>query len=454
MQRISLSEREELIESLDAEAIYDYLIQHGVLHQVEKEKIENGKNKAQRNTALLQLVEGTGSSAVALFINALRQSGQLSLASSLDENSRIKPIYGSGYLGKDRYKGQVTINVEVDRIFGVFPSWEEGDDLDEKTGDTPEKERRKKEGTAPVLTPRRAHKSYENMTMIGEEWSSGGRRIKEYAYDESDEEMSSCWCFCRRSKTKKKPPAKRKLKYEVKNVITRSPSPVKPLKGNELLKNLRHEGPTIIRSSSRTSFISYTLSTEAINVLKDSHVFNKIGSLESMQNRKNSINCNGDRLDQCDTNDKENLGNHTENNLNNDQRKKRENLNLSLQTEKPVEHCLMWRHRGPTFKKLVERFYKSLTSAMNMSIIKYFEQERGTLVLRVDMENSLMVCNICMTPKQVTDVCVNLEDGSLLRVFESILVTNDILEDLAVRQIKLRVVIDSDELALAKQELA
>lgn len=157
MQRISLSEREELIESLDAEAIYDYLIQHGVLHQVEKEKIENGKNKAQRNTALLQLVEGTGSSAVALFINALRQSGQLSLASSLDENSRIKPIYGSGYLGKDRYKGQVTINVEVDRIFGVFPSWEEGDDLDEKTGDTPEKERRKKEGTAPVLTPRRAH---------------------------------------------------------------------------------------------------------------------------------------------------------------------------------------------------------------------------------------------------------------------------------------------------------
>lgn len=348
----------------------------------------------------------------------------------------------------------MTINVEVDRIFGVFPSWEEGDDLEEKTGDTPEKERRKKEGTAPVLTPRRAHKSYENMTMIGEEWSSAGRRIKEYAYDESDEEMSSCWCFCRRSKTKKKPPAKRKLKYEVKNVITRSPSPVKPLKGNELLKNLRHEGPTIIRSSSRTSFISYTLSTEAINVLKDSHVFNKIGSLESMQNRKNSINCNGDRLDQCDMNDKENLGNHTENNLNNDQRKKRENLNLSLQTEKPVEHCLMWRHRGPTFKKLVERFYKSLTSAMNMSIIKYFEQERGTLVLRVDTENSLMVCNICMTPKQVTDVCVNLEDGSLLRVFESILVTNDILEDLAVRQIKLRVVIDSDELALAKQELA
>ncbi|XP_062590437.1 uncharacterized protein LOC134252033 [Saccostrea cucullata] len=453
MQRLSLTEREDLIESLDAEAIYDYLIQHGVLDKEGKEKIENGKNKVQRNTALLQLVEGTGSSAVALFINALRQSGQLHLASSLDEDSRIKPIYGSGYLGKDRYKGQVTINVEVDRIFGMFPVWEEGDDMEEKMGDTPEKDRKKKEGVNPVLTPRRAHKSYENMTMIGEEWSSRGWKIREYAYDESDEDTPSCWCFCRRTKTKKKSiPTKRKLKYEVKNEVTRSPSPVKPPKGSELPKNLRHEGPTIIRSSSRTSFISYTLSTEAINVLKDSHVFNR--SVENVQNRKNSLNHNTEKAEQFDSTNKENLGNHTENHVNIDQKRKRENLNLTLQTEKPVEQCLKWKHRGPTFEKHVKRFYKSLTNAMNMSIIKYFEQKRGTLVLHVDMEDSLVVCNICMTPKQVTDVCVNLEDGSLLRVFESILVTSDILEDLAVHQIKLRVVIDSDELALAKQELA
>lgn len=351
--------------------------------------------------------------------------------------------------------GQVTINVEVDRIFGMFPTWEEGDDMEEKMGDTPEKERRKKEGNNPVLTPRRAHKSYENMTMIGEDWSSRGWKIREYAYDESDDEMPSCWCFCRRSKAKKNStPAKRRLKYEVKKEVKRSPSPVKPYKGSELPKNFRHEGPTIIRSSSRTSFISYTLSTEAINVLKDSHVFNRIGSVENVQNRKTSIHQTTEKIEQFDPTNKENLGNHNDIYVNNDQKRKRENLNLTLHGEKPVEHCLMWRHRGPTFEKFVERFYKSLTSAMNMSIIKYFEQERGTLVLRVDMENSLVVCNICMTPKQVTDVCVNLEDGSLLRVFESILVTSDILEDLAVHQIKLRVVIDSDELALAKQELA
>ena len=45
---------------------------------------------------LLEHVEGEGGSAVALFINALRQSGQLALASSLDETSRIKPTYGTG----------------------------------------------------------------------------------------------------------------------------------------------------------------------------------------------------------------------------------------------------------------------------------------------------------------------------------------------------------------------
>lgn len=174
------------------------------------------------------------------------------------------------------------INVEVDRIFGVFFSWEEGDDLDEKTGDILEKERRKKEGIVLVFIFRRVYKLYENMIMIGEEWFLGGRRIKEYVYDESDEEMFFCWCFCRRFKIKKKFSVKRKLKYEVKNVIIRFFFFVKLFKGNEFLKNLRYEGLIIIRLSSRISFISYILFIEVINVLKDSYVFNKIGSLESM----------------------------------------------------------------------------------------------------------------------------------------------------------------------------
>ena len=60
---------------------------------------------SERNRALLQQVEGRGTTAVALFVNALRQSGQLHLASSLDTEQRIRPSTSGGYFGKGRHKG-------------------------------------------------------------------------------------------------------------------------------------------------------------------------------------------------------------------------------------------------------------------------------------------------------------------------------------------------------------
>ena len=48
------------------------------------------------NAALMQHVENEGHNAVALFINALRQSGQLHLASSLDNTRRIQPVSEGG----------------------------------------------------------------------------------------------------------------------------------------------------------------------------------------------------------------------------------------------------------------------------------------------------------------------------------------------------------------------
>ena len=90
-----LTNRQDLIQSLDSEAILDYLIQHGALDDQTCDNILQENNREQRNTALLNHLESTGSSAIGLFINALRQSGQLTLASSLDKH-RIKPTYGKG----------------------------------------------------------------------------------------------------------------------------------------------------------------------------------------------------------------------------------------------------------------------------------------------------------------------------------------------------------------------
>ena len=90
------SGRRDLVEGLDAEAIFDYLSQHGVLDSPTLQTLRSSPAVTQRNAALLQHVENEGHNAVALFINALRQSGQLHLASSLDNTRRIQPVSEGG----------------------------------------------------------------------------------------------------------------------------------------------------------------------------------------------------------------------------------------------------------------------------------------------------------------------------------------------------------------------
>jgi hypothetical protein len=93
-----LSRRRDLVEGLDAEAIFDYLSQHGVLTPPMLDKLRSIPKVTCRNATLLHHVEKEGHTAIALFINALRQSGQLHLASSLDSTQRIRlPSEGGLY---------------------------------------------------------------------------------------------------------------------------------------------------------------------------------------------------------------------------------------------------------------------------------------------------------------------------------------------------------------------
>ncbi len=91
-----LSSRRELVEQLDSEPLFDYLVQNGVLERPTVDEIKNEKSAAKINIALLNHLEGSGKSALNLFINALRQTGQHHLASLLDEGARIKALTGSG----------------------------------------------------------------------------------------------------------------------------------------------------------------------------------------------------------------------------------------------------------------------------------------------------------------------------------------------------------------------
>lgn len=91
-----LSDREDLVEDLDSEPVCDYLLQHGVITKETYDDISQEEHP-ERNRALLRHLDTLHSTnAMALFINALRQSGQLDLASSLDFTKRIKPVHGTG----------------------------------------------------------------------------------------------------------------------------------------------------------------------------------------------------------------------------------------------------------------------------------------------------------------------------------------------------------------------
>ena len=96
MFNTQLSTRRELVEQLDSEPLFDYLVQNGVLDETGVDDIRNEKSEAQTNLALLKHLELQRPCSVNLFINALRQTGQHQLANTLDNSKRINPAPGSG----------------------------------------------------------------------------------------------------------------------------------------------------------------------------------------------------------------------------------------------------------------------------------------------------------------------------------------------------------------------
>lgn len=503
------------MESLDSEAIFDYLIQHGVLDEGTRDGIRGETTKVQRNTALLQHLQGNGDSAIALFINALRQSGQLVLASSLDVTSKIKPTYGSGYLGKERYKGQVTIKILVDSIKGFFPKWEEGDQLEEKHGDTPEKEVKPHGGTNVndlnvLLTPRRMHKSYENMTMIdgiGDGSRSKMWRIHEYSYDregydtagEEDEDGTKsrgfCWCLCipRRKKAKKYKqnypgPAKERQRNESPRSVqprsrtthNRGSSPFtsdisSPAKGQQKIKggssntySPKKTDVSMQRNSNgkdRSGKVQYNVKDTTVTHSKTKQAgSDRAKHKEKTKNGVNQRGRKGEGRSQGHSSRSENKENtppvgscsNTPNKCANSDTKPRQSNDSVLSDEEPVEFCVMWKSRGPTFDQHVDKFNDIIDKdvAIKSQIVKYFEQERGTLVLSVySSEDSLVICNICMTCEQVKNIQADERSGLLTELIEGMMLKKSVNEALNVDEIKLQVVVDDNEIDLAMDDL-
>ncbi|XP_046362114.1 uncharacterized protein LOC124139128 isoform X2 [Haliotis rufescens] len=453
MLKEQLLNREDLLESLDTEPIFDYLLQHGVLDKTAIDGICNEKTTKERNTALLQHLEGTGNNAVALFINALRQSGQLHLASTLDTSQRIKPIYGTGYWEKQRHKGQVMVKIQVKSVKVLVPNEE-----------TPDKRSRTREIYDVKMTPRRLHKSYDNMLMLDPEEQPTPKPIRivdyPYAKDEEEEDESikpkkSCWCMCFPMFRSRRKTIKEKKYIEKGGPGKGSQNSQSP--SREKL-NPRPLSPTKQKMNSPSKGSNSGLTNPSDKALNgNSHSRTNSPLKDSRTEYKNSVNDQRTHSKR-DHDNKENM----------DPVIMRYNDQLELVELKRYSHksspkrhassnsvmCEKWKHDGKHYEEKSSEFYGLFDRDLKNSCIKYFEQDRGTLILQIFSDNQgITVFNICMTLDQVSNLHEDYTGGKLQQKLHSILMANGTIERLDVLDLDLAITIEDNQFDEATQEL-
>ncbi|GAB1606166.1 uncharacterized protein LOC115218054 [Argonauta hians] len=457
-----LSNREDLIENLDSEPVLDYLLQHGVITRDTYNDINEEQDLPVRNRSLLQHLEaGHTSNAMALFINALRQSGQLHLASSLDFTKRIKPVHGTGYLQRDRYKGQVAIHIQVEAVKALVPKMELLDrvsveDLSSSTGT---------HSVEISFSPsRRRHCSYENMTLLEspEEGSNiPPHLIKEYAYNHEDDDdiikPKRCWCICFPSLFRRKKDSKQKKHVSNRrdrtqqvtppdvsrytNVVTSSPS--SRIKWHEERASLNGKYYLNRKSSKSHKNDNLTDIVHYKNSLNESN----FSSPESLKSRHsgNSILIPGYRRDS------NNISSSRNNMFPGPSPAKHGRSN-----SRKVELTEEWRGDGEVLDEKARKFYVLFDSAGNShytNLIKYFEQDRGTLVMNALRRDTLVVMNICMTKDQLKRLQSDYSTGKLTRDIEQRLVNMQVLNAVEAKELRLSTIIDDSEFSQAEEEL-
>ncbi|KAL8574857.1 hypothetical protein ACOMHN_044879 [Nucella lapillus] len=429
-----LSGRRDLVEGLDAEAIFDYLTQHGVLDTHTLQSLRSAPAVTQRNAALLQHVEREGHNAVALFINALRQSGQLHLASSLDNTRRIQPVSEGDYFEKQRHKGEVTIIIKVHALLIVVPERDsDGDVIDDTM----------------LASPRGGiHQSYDNMLMMDDE-----PNVIDATDDEDDSgKKKSFFCFCFPSRAKKQ----KEKKYAEQ---TKSPS-----RRNGDSAHKERKGAWSAKSSAVSSPQHSSRQGEPPEVLFSGDSRRNSGSPKKEWGVDPAEQKNGVKEWGRGAGNKHNKENTDPVIM--EYNKQMELIRLKAQKQRSgrtrttsqssaIVMCEKWKSGGQYFRKKLTALCEQFECDLQTYIIKYIEQDRGTLVLSVWTDrHTMFVSNICMTRQQVRQLHKDHTSGALRERFDALLRTNQCLQKLDILDIDLHIVIDDDQFQQALRELA
>ncbi|GFR93254.1 hypothetical protein ElyMa_000887600 [Elysia marginata] len=516
----------DLVDGLDADAIIDYLCHHGVLDttalpDIDSKASQPERNQAllqqvegrgttavalfvnalrqnskasqpERNQALLQQVEGRGTTAVALFVNALRQSGQLHLASSLDTEQRIRPSTSGGYFGKGRHKGEVTVRIEVEFL--------------------------------KILAPRELRPDkVVDASLLNDQLD--GVVVKDD--DEDDQVKPRCWCFClssRRSKTKGRKKKSQSMSPPPDNSMERDAgeerqgkSKKQPKKSKE--KNKAKKSSSSSKQDTQYQSAKYSLVEPTRDQLDGSlRPFDSSGdnaSLAHDQEKHRGLNSSSVSANTVN-------GKHSNNQSASHKDKSRhdpiimefdpklelvklragqDELASPTRQQTSPQHfpggpetsvgmlVEQWKSSGPHFQRKATQLCTSLVQSARDDLVKYFEQDRGTLVLDVVQDGaSVLVINICMQASQVKCLKKDVaeaededktgtaggqnglgpskkkeksaldeeeeEEVGLLDKLQSILFSTVDIRDFDIRGIKLHLALDNQEVNAALSELS
>ena len=113
------------------------------------------------------------------------------------------------------------------------------------------------------------------------------------------------------------------------------------------------------------------------------------------------------------------------------------------------------RNLEDTFKSKVKELFVVLKEqpALMGHLSKYFEQDRGVLVLETHCELGLVILSICMKLDQLEQLRRDHSNGKLNKDLENCLITDQVLQKVGVKGIKLLTDINQEEFEIAEQEL-
>lgn len=117
--------------------------------------------------------------------------------------------------------------------------------------------------------------------------------------------------------------------------------------------------------------------------------------------------------------------------------------------------CEQWKSNGKHFLQKASQLCNKIIQELHTEIIKYFEQDRGTLVLDVISDGTaILIFNICMQRAEVNNLQQQVSDGSLISKMEDMFFSKVDITAFDIRGVKLKIVLDDQQVKAALSELS